>query len=304
MDYRVAPGLYAVGRPTPASPVFVSANFKLSFDLLRASLNGRDGWILVLETYGINVWCAAGKGTFGTAELINRIAATGLEAVVEHRRLIVPQLGAVGVSAHQVRKASGFNVRYGPVRAADIGEYLDGGMKATASMRRVSFGAWERLILTPIELVNTAPIIFAIALGLLLLSGVYAWGYDAARLVEAGITSVVMIALAWISGAVLAPLLLPWLPGRAFATKGALAGLVLAGAALYVVNTGGRVGMFDALAWAVLIPAISSFLMMNFTGASTFTSISGVQREMLYAVPLQLSCAVIGLGFWIAGRFI
>jgi CO dehydrogenase/acetyl-CoA synthase gamma subunit (corrinoid Fe-S protein) len=66
MDYLVPPGLYAVGNPTPADPVLVTANYKMSYDIVRSVLEGRNVWLLVLETYGINVWCAAGKGTFGT----------------------------------------------------------------------------------------------------------------------------------------------------------------------------------------------------------------------------------------------
>ncbi|MCG6550932.1 MAG: hypothetical protein L7F77_01295, partial [Candidatus Magnetominusculus sp. LBB02] len=61
--YTVTPGLYAVGRPSDNSDVFVSANYKLSFDKLRSALPGKDAWILALDTKGINVWCAAGKGT-------------------------------------------------------------------------------------------------------------------------------------------------------------------------------------------------------------------------------------------------
>jgi CO dehydrogenase/acetyl-CoA synthase gamma subunit (corrinoid Fe-S protein) len=93
-SYRVEPGLYRVGRPGPASPVLVTANYKLTFDALRSELEGVDAWILVLETQGVNVWCAAGKGTFGTDELVNRVAATRLTEVVSHRKLVVPQLGA------------------------------------------------------------------------------------------------------------------------------------------------------------------------------------------------------------------
>jgi hypothetical protein len=66
--YMVDPGLYALGRPDEKSPVLVTANYKMSFDRLRRALPGRNAWILVLDTKGINVWCAAGKGTFGTAE--------------------------------------------------------------------------------------------------------------------------------------------------------------------------------------------------------------------------------------------
>ena len=83
MDYRVAPGLYALGNPDGSSPVMVSANYKMSFDVLRASLPGRDAWLLVLDTDGINVWCAAGKGTFGTEELVRRVLDSGVDQVVD-----------------------------------------------------------------------------------------------------------------------------------------------------------------------------------------------------------------------------
>ena len=69
MRYRVDPGLYSLGNPDSSSPVFVSANYRLSFNALRGSLKNSNCWILVLDTKGINVWCAAGKGTFGTEEL-------------------------------------------------------------------------------------------------------------------------------------------------------------------------------------------------------------------------------------------
>ena len=70
MNYMVPPGLYALGRPTPDAPVLVTANYKMSFDIVRKAMAGHSAWLLVLETFGINVWCAAGKGTFGTEELV------------------------------------------------------------------------------------------------------------------------------------------------------------------------------------------------------------------------------------------
>ena len=85
MDYTVEPGLYALGNPDNESHVLVTANYKMSFDRLREALTGRDVWLLVLDTRGINVWCAAGKGTFGTAELVRRIRISGLDMVVTHK---------------------------------------------------------------------------------------------------------------------------------------------------------------------------------------------------------------------------
>jgi len=84
MNYKVETGLYAVGNPTEISPVFVTANFKLSFDHVRRALYGMDAWLLILDTKGINVWCAAGKGTFGTKELCRQIKLVELEKIVSH----------------------------------------------------------------------------------------------------------------------------------------------------------------------------------------------------------------------------
>ncbi|HEX9062187.1 MAG TPA: mercury methylation corrinoid protein HgcA, partial [Clostridia bacterium] len=150
MNYKISPGLYAVGSPEKDSHVLVTANYKLTFDSLRKELDGLNVWILVLDTKGINVWCAAGKGTFGTKELLNRIFKTNLSQVVSSRNLILPQLGAPGVSAHEVAKQSGFKVIYGPVRSKDIKAFINSGMNATKEMRTVKFGMYDRLILTPI----------------------------------------------------------------------------------------------------------------------------------------------------------
>jgi len=306
MRYGVNPGLYAVGDPTPESPVFVSANYKMSFDRLRCELGGRDGWILVLDTRGINVWCAAGKGTFGTEEIVHRASLTRVAEVVSHRTLILPQLGAPGVSAHEVRRATGFRVVYGPVRAKDLPAFLDAGMKATTEMRRVRFTFADRMVLVPLEIFMYGKYALPVALGLFLLSGLDSSGYSTARALSVGSRSAALFLGAYVCAAVLTPALLPWLPGRSFSAKGAwLGGAMVLGAGAWI---GFRGGWFDgalaAAAWAFLVPAVASFLAMNFTGASTYTSLSGVRREMKVAVPIQMVLAAAGVALWITGRFV
>ncbi|MCU0284813.1 MAG: acetyl-CoA synthase subunit gamma [Acidobacteria bacterium] len=298
--YKVDPGLYAVGNPDPGSIVLVTANYKLSFDHLRRELKDINAWILVLDTKGINVWCAAGKGTFGTGELVKRIEASGLKQVVDHRRLIVPQLGAVGVSAHQVRKLSGFSVIYGPVRASDLPAFLESNMKASPGMRRVRFAFFDRLKIVPVEMVLGTRYLVVISAAFFLLSGLSRSGYTFHW--EAGLVSVLNLVIAYLAGTLIGPALLPWLPGRSFSIKGAAAGL-LAFLVLFLGKlTGGH--FLQVMAWLLLIPAFSSFLTMNFTGASTYTSLSGVKKEMRIALPIQISAAAVGLVLWISGRFI
>jgi hypothetical protein len=310
MSYSVEPGLYAVGQPGPQSPVLMSANYKLSFDCLRSKLTGLDAWILVIDTKGINVWCSAGKGTFGAEEIVGRVALSRLSEVVSHRTLVVPQLAAPGVAAHEVRKASGFRVVYGPVRAADIPAFLAADMQATPEMRRVKFPLRDRLAVVAVDLVQSALNVVLVAAVLLVLAGLGADGYSVDRLLGVGIPSAVLFLAVFIAGAVLMPALLPWLPGRALAAKGAWTGLALfaiAAALSWMIGspinnwTGGWTA---TLAWALLVLAMSSYMAMKYTGATTYTSLSGVCREMRVAVPAQAIAFTLGMSLWIASRFL
>jgi acetyl-CoA decarbonylase/synthase complex subunit gamma len=304
MDYAVEPGLYAVGSPGPGSPVLVSANYKLSFDHLRSKLAGVDAWILVLDTKGINVWCAAGKGTFGTDEIVRRVEAVKLAEAVTGR--VLPQLGAPGVSAHEVTRRTRFKVVYGPVRAADIPEFLRAGMKAGPVMRRVRFDLVDRVALIPVELVIGTKTMLMIAAVLVLAGGLGTGGYSIDRAAEYA-PAIAGIALgAFLASVILVPVLLPWLPGKAFSLKGAWLGIALA-AILFVmaragfVPVGGWMELYGLMAGLI---TLASFIAMNFTGASTYTSLSGVIREMKTAVPLQKALAVVAAGLWLAGRFV
>jgi len=300
-NYKVEPGLYAVGNPDADSIVLVSANYKLSFDTLRSQLGGLNAWIMVLDTKGINVWCAAGKGTFGTDEIVNRIAESRLETIVNHRRIILPQLGAVGVAAHEVKKRSGFSVIYGPVRARDIKAFIKTGFEATEKMRQVLFSFPDRLILTGVEFVLGLKYFLIAAAAIIVLSGLNSSGYSFDTLFRLGPLQSFILAAAYLSGTVIAPALLPWLPGRSFSFKGFAAGVIVIGILFMLNLTGGRL---ETAAWFFIFAAVSSFFTMNFTGASTYTSISGVEKEMRIAVPLQLASGLVGLCLWFISRFI
>lgn len=287
-EHRVEPGLYALGHPTPDSPVFVTANYSLSFDALRSSLAGVDGYILVLDTQGINVWCAAGKGTFSTEEIVRRTMITRLGEVVNHRKLILPQLGAPGVAAHEVKKRTGFWVEYGPVRAADLTEYLQT-RRATPEMRRVHFTLKDRMILVPVDLLRILLPALAVAVVLYFVGGLVS--------ALAALTCV-------LAGTVLFPLLLPWLPTHNFSTKGFILGGLAAlpfAAAAFLGHPGwvwwAKAG--QALGFLLSMPAVTAFITLNFTGSSTFTSRSGVRREMFSYIPVM--AWTFGIGILLTG---
>jgi acetyl-CoA decarbonylase/synthase complex subunit gamma len=305
MHYTVDPGLYALGEPNEKSPVLVTANYKMSFDKLREVLPDRNVWILVLDTKGINVWCAAGKGTFGTTEIVGRIESSGLAQVVSHRQLILPQLSGPGVAAHEVKRLSGFKVIYGPIRATDLPTFLDAGLKAKPEMRLKTFNTWERAVLIPMELVAALKGGLILVAILFFLSLLGRSGQGWASGLNHGLFSVIAILTAILAGVVLTPFLLPWLPGRAFSLKGATIGFLAAVIFLAFRWSNGypKLGFPEGLGWLLLIPTVSAFLAMNFTGASTYTSLSGVKKEMRWALPLEVVAAILGLGLWIGSNF-
>ncbi len=306
MHYTVEPGLYALGKPNEQSPVFVTANYKMSFDKLREALSDRNAWIVILDTQGINVWCASGKGTFGTKELVGRIKSSGLEQIVSHRELILPQLSGPGVAAHLVKRLSGFKVIYGPILAVDLPAFLEHGLKATPEMRLKTFTTWERLVLIPMEVVGALKVGLMVIPILFLLALFGRSGAGWTNALNHGLFSVLNLLIAILAGAVLTPLLLPWVPGRAFSLKGFGLG-VLAVAILMVFGWNDWVtwsGRLEILAWVFLIPATSAYLAMNFTGASTYTSLSGVRKEMRWALPLQIGSGIVGMILWFGTNFI
>jgi len=299
--YRVVPGLYALGVPDGDSPVVVTANYKMTFDLVRRDLAGLDAWLLVLDTKGINVWCAAGKGTFGTDELLARLAATRLAEVVKHRRLLLPQYGAVGVAAHTVRQKSGFTVVYGPIRAIDLPAFIAADYQATEGMRSATFTLRERLALTPVEFTILWKEIAWAALVLLVLGGIGREWFSLAAAWTRGGTAWLVALGGVFCGAVLTPLLLPWLPGRAFSLKGALTGGA-AGLAVALWQFG-TLGLLNALALVLTAGSVASYCAMNFTGSTPFTSPSGVEKEMRRAIPLQIAAQLIAGVLWLWTAF-
>jgi hypothetical protein len=271
MHYSVLPGIYAVGSPGADSIVFVTANYKMSFDALRSGLGGLDAWILVLDTKGINVWCAAGKGSFGTAELASRVAKTKLSSLVSHRRLVLPQLGASGVSAPEVARRTGFRVEWGPVRAKDIQAWIAADRRKDDAMCEVRFDLRDRLAVAPIEIVHSWPIIPA-ALALAALFGLP----TGTGFIDRAVPVAVLVLGTIPVGTILFPAVLPYLPSRAFVVKGAALGAAWALLCVFIFH----LPALASLACVLLASPIVAFLAMNFTGASTYTCQPGALLEV------------------------
>lgn len=199
---KIATGLYRVGNPNRTSPVLVTGNYDLTVRRVVRELDGRvDCWLVVANSRGINVWCAAGGGHFTADNIISAIKTSGVDHLVDHHALILPQLCANGVDGWRIRKLTQWGVHWGPVRARDLPAYLAAGRVKTDAMRWVTFPLRDRL-----EMTITSSMFFGVLLAIPL---AILWPH------LLGLTLGAMFVQALVFG-----LLLPWIPGHDGLVKG------------------------------------------------------------------------------------
>jgi len=142
--YPTPPRLVRIGNPGRRAPVLVTTNYALTVQRVTRALTGVDCWLLVAPAGGMNVWCAAGDGRFSIDSIVSILKTSRIAELVDHRRLILPQLCANGIDMFEVRRRTGWTAVFGPARAEDVPEYLERGKKKTEAMQRVTFTHRER----------------------------------------------------------------------------------------------------------------------------------------------------------------
>lgn len=142
--FPAATGLRKIGQPNRNSPVLVTGSFGLSILRVQRAVEGLNCYLLVANSRGINVWCAAAGGHFSHHDVISVVKTSGIGGLVDHRTLILPQLAAVGIEARQIEEKTGWEVQWGPVEAAHLPSFLETQRK-TELMRIASFPLRHRL---------------------------------------------------------------------------------------------------------------------------------------------------------------
>jgi acetyl-CoA decarbonylase/synthase complex subunit gamma len=188
------------------------------------------------------------------------------------------------------------------VRAADIKKFISDGYRADKEMRKITFGFKDRIKLIPNDFMYGKYYLLGAMAVLFLISGLSSDRVSYRNFSSVGGPAILKVFLAYISGIVITPMLLPYIPGRHFSLKGFLSGALLFIILLLLRLAGAN--PIEILSWFFLITAISSFLAMNFTGTTTYTSLSGVKKEMKISVPIQVGFTIIGIILQIIGKFI
>ena len=138
-------GIIRIGNPGRNAPVFVTGNYRVTVERVKRALQGLDCYLLVANSHGINVWCAAAGGHFTHHSVISALKTSGIEDLVDHRTVVLPQLAATGIEAKLIRKKTGWKVVWGPVYAEDLPRFVQQGMKKSPEMRETRFPLGQRL---------------------------------------------------------------------------------------------------------------------------------------------------------------
>jgi len=268
----VKPGLYAIGKPDADSPVLVSGNYDLTVRRLLRDTQGLDVFLLIVNSNGINVWCASGGGHLTSDKVIAAMRATRLEQTVEHRHLILPQLAATGVDGNRITAETGWQIHWGPVYSKDIPAYLAADQKDDSTR-------WVRFpLVTRLEMAVAMWGLWGIVLGLALLLA----NRD---VLGPGLAGSLFYYL-------LVGALFPWLPGRDGFWKGVSVAIV--SVALAVV-----LGLWLA-GWTVLrtlntalgLAALAVFAGADFQGGTPHMR-AGEIVHFFKVAPLELALLVI-----------
>jgi NAD-dependent dihydropyrimidine dehydrogenase PreA subunit len=145
LPHAARPGLYPIGAPGRDAPVLCTGNFTLTVRRMKEALAGHDAWLLVANSHGINVWCAAGGGHLTHHSIIAALRSSDVGVRVDHRVLVLPQLAATGVERARIQATTGWKPVWGPARLEDLPGFLERGLRVHKRERAIRFPAWERL---------------------------------------------------------------------------------------------------------------------------------------------------------------
>ncbi len=294
----IEPGLYRAGNPSSESPIVVTANYELTYYTVMRALakDDIDAWVLVCDTAGINVWCAARGIHFNSDDVVQIIRLTGIADLVDHRELILPQLAAAGMDPTDIRRRTGFKVEYGPVRIQDLSKWLEleKPKPKPREMATVTFNLRERMEQT----VAHVPFLFAVLLGkpLAIILGAIAL----VTMVSLGIPIVFTLiypftlqvvlligefVFALAANALVLGVLFPILPskGNSFWRRGlGLAAITLPFAAIIMLTMGVHWTTF--VLWIVIQFILAVSLTMDWSGMTSVSDPKVIRREYPYLI--------------------
>ncbi|MFW9903789.1 MAG: corrinoid protein-associated methyltransferase CpaM [Candidatus Thorarchaeota archaeon] len=293
----IEPGLYIYGDPSDNSPVLVTANYQRTVRLVGRALKDQDAYLLVADTMGENVWCAARGDKFGLEEVAEVIKATRIEDLVQKKKLVVPQLAAGGMDHQEVKKATGWSCQFGPIYAKYIPSYLTSGRK-TEKQRTISFETRERLEMALQQSYFLSKFFFFwfFLIGLV--------GITILPQISLFSIAILLLPIIWLVYLLLA-LIFPLFPTQSFLKRGIYYGGLLS---IVFLGVGGilEYTIVGIAQWVVIGFALGTFLGMDYSGATPISKPTEIDEEYPTMIILLGGCLILllvltGIGLVLGG---
>jgi acetyl-CoA decarbonylase/synthase complex subunit gamma len=121
---QVEPKIYTVGEPDENSPLMFTTNFSLTYYTVESDVEASRiaSRILVVDTEGTSVLTAYSGDKLNEKVVTEAMAKHNVEALVKHRKLIIP--GYVAVMSGKLEESTGWEVMVGPRESAMLPKYL------------------------------------------------------------------------------------------------------------------------------------------------------------------------------------
>lgn len=139
------PGIVKIGKPDEKSPVFLTCNYHLTVERVKKALEGINCYLLIANSNGHNVWCGSTGGHLTNHDVISILKTSGIEELVSHKNIVLPQLAATGIESRIIKKKTGWKSIWGPVYARDIPAFIENNYKKTQKMQAVKFPLVQRI---------------------------------------------------------------------------------------------------------------------------------------------------------------
>ncbi len=288
--YAVEPGLYYTGASyDPDAPLLVTSNYHLTVFLVVRRIRAFKARLLVVNTDGINVWCAAGKGQFSKAQIHEQLARYDREVLTQSDRLtlVLPKLCFSGVDRQALKKEK-IRPVVGPIYAKDLPAYLSKPGLKNCNDDRVVFGLRSRLFTWLPGFLQALRYSLVLALTLWALDPLFGIAVPVLPIV----TLMAVLATAY-------PIVFPWLPGKRFAVKGLwLAAAIVAG--LGVLGALGRISPMGMVTATLFTFATALFFAQLYTGNSAVSNYTRVRQEIARFLPVYVLLYVVCFAAFIA----
>lgn len=277
----IKPGLYVVGNPTKDSKLLVTANYYWTVNDVYNSLIKQkfDCYLLIIDSNGINVWCAAGGGHFTHTQIIDALRLFDVEEFINHKNLVLPQLAATGVDQKELKKFE-WKPKFGTTYIEDVSSIKEENSdRKLSDLRKIKFDLRFR---TQMGLQHTFFVLLVLFLPLICLTWILSLFGDSGFSFMFN-ASFQLTIIAIIISMIFALIYPAFNFINSFLWKGIVVGILVDILLLYYLSVyNNSLNFATSLFWLSLVFLICIFICIDFAGHTPYSNHLAVESDLVF----------------------